>query len=179
MATDTLNINAIDEGWTGASGAATDIDETIAGADGSAYGPGGEADPADFGLTSTVVVDSDTVSRVDITVRLRRSGTAGQEQADVQFLVGGLIQGSTFSTGNLTTSFADYGPFNSAGWNNDWTQAQLNGAQIRLTPTQSGKPGTNAVDIDCADVVVTYTGASATPPPTTITREAVRQSFSW
>ena len=35
----------------------------------------------------------------------------------------------------------------------------MDGAEVRITPTQSGKPGTNAVDLDCCDVIVTYTPA--------------------
>ena len=164
MATETLNIDSIDSDWLGASGAATDIDEAIASADASLYGPGPESDAADFGLTSTGVVDADTVTAVNITVRLKAGGTAGNEQCNVYLLIGGVVQGGAVTTGNLTASFANYGPLNDAGWNSDWTAAQLNLFQIRLTPTQSGMPGTNAVDLDCADVVVTYTPASTGHP---------------
>ena len=156
MAEDTLNINSIDATWSGASGAVTNIDEAIAAADASLYGPGPNADAADFGLSATVVVDADTVTQVDITVRLRDNGTSGNQQADVELLIGGTSQGSV-TTDNMTTAFADYGPLNTAGWNSDWTASELAGAQIRITPAQSGMPGTNAMDIDCADVVITYT----------------------
>ena len=155
MADETLNINSIDATWAGASGAATDIDETIAGADAAVYGPGPDADAADFGLSATVVVDADTVTQVDITVRLEDNGTAGTLTADIELLIGGTSQGLV-NTG-ATGAMANYGPLNTAGWNSDWTAAQLAGAQIRITPQQSGMPGTNALDIDCADVLITYT----------------------
>lgn len=161
MATETLNINAINEAWADASGEVTDIDEDIASADGNLYGPGTDFNPsADFGLTNpAVVVDADTVTQVDITVRLKRGGTVANVQCDVDFLIGGVVQGTEVGTGNLTTSFANYGPLNDAGWNSDWTLAQLQGAEVRLSATESGKPGTRAVDLDCCDVIVTYTPA--------------------
>jgi hypothetical protein len=158
MATETLNINAINDPWAGASGAATDIDEAIASADGNLYGPGPQGDSADFGLTNpAVIVDADTVTNVSITVRLKKGGTAGNEACRVFFLIGGVPQGVGALTSSLTTSFVNYGPFNLSAWNSDWTLSELQGAEIRVTPQQSGMPGTNAVDIDCADVVVTFT----------------------
>ncbi len=164
MATETLNVNVINATWAGASGASTDIDEAIAGADGSLYGPGAESDAADFGLSASGVVDADTVTNVSITVRLKAGGTAGDEQADVQLLIGGSPVGSAVSTGNLTGSFANYSGLNDAGWNSDWTAAQMDGAEVRITPTQSGMPGTNAVDLDCLDVVVAYDAFVAFTP---------------
>lgn len=160
MATETLNINAINEVWSGASGAATDIDEPIASADGNLYGPGAQGDGAEFGLTNPVsITDADTVTNVSVTVRLKKGGGAGQEQAEIRFLIAGDQQGQV-TTGNLTTSFANYGPLNLSPWNFDWTLAELQDAEFRVTPLQSGMPGTNAVDIDCMDVVVTFTPAA-------------------
>lgn len=160
MATETLNINTINETWAGASGFNTDIDEAIADADGSLYGPGPEADAADFGLSASAVEDADAVTNVSITVRLKKGGTAGTETCDVNFLIDAVDKG-TVNTGALTTSFANYGPLNTAGWNVDWTAAEMDGAEVRLTPRQSGMPGSNAVDLDCCDVVVTYSPPSA------------------
>ena len=157
---ETLNIDAINATWAGASGAATDIDEAVSAADGNLYGPGAEADAADFGFANTgEIVDGDTVTNVSITVRLKKGGTAGNEQADVQLMVSGSPVGSAVTTGNLTTSFANYGPLNDAGWNSDITQAEVDSIEVRVTPTQSGMPGTNAVDLDCCDVVITFTSA--------------------
>ena len=157
---ETLNIDAINAAWAGASGAATDIDEAVASADGNLYGPGAEADAADFGFANTgEIVDGDTVTNVSITVRLKKGGTAGNEQADVQLMVSGSPVGSAVSTGNLTTSFADYGPLNDAGWNSDLSQVEVDSIEVRVTPMQSGMPGTNAVDIDCCDVIITFTSA--------------------
>ncbi len=159
---ETLNIDAINATWAGASGAATDIDEAISGADGSLYGPGAAADAADFGFANTgEIVDGDTITNISITIRLKAGGSAGAEQADVQLMVDGSPVGSAVTTGNLTGSFANYGPLNDAGWNSDITQAQVNSIEVRVTPTQSGMPGTNAVDIDCCDCVITFS-----PPAT-------------
>jgi hypothetical protein len=164
MATKTVSIDAINATWAGASGAATDIDEAIASADGNLYGPGPEADAADFGFASPSLADADTITGISVTVRLLGSGTAGAEQADVEFLIGGVVKGATKTTGDLTGSFANYGPFTDAGWDSDWTAAELDGMEVRITPTQSGMPGTNAVDIDCADIIVTYTAFIAFEP---------------
>ena len=155
MAVVTININSIDATWAGASGAVTNIDETIAGADAAVYGPGPNVDAADFGLSAHGRSDGDTITNVGITVRLADNGTAGTLTADVELLIGGTTQG-TVTTASLSGTMANYGPLNIAGWNSDWTAAQLTGAQIRITPQQSGMPGTNALDIDCADVIITY-----------------------
>lgn len=164
---ETLNINLLVASWAGAGYSnvdITDLEEAIASADGDHYGPGPEDDPADFGLTASEVVDSDTVTNVSITVRLQANGTAAAIQADIDFLIGGSVQGAAVDTGNLTGSFANYGPLNDAGWNSDWTAAQMDGAEVRITPRHSGMPGTVEVDIDCMDVVVTFTPAGVGSP---------------
>lgn len=181
MATETLNINGLSEGWTGATfsnaGDVTDIDEAVASADGDHYGPGAASDPATFDLSASTIGDDDTVTNVSITVRLQKGGTAGSEQAQVILVVGGAEQGSAVTTSDLTTSFADYGPLNDTGWNSDWSASQIAGMQIRVTPVQTGMPGTNAVDIDCADVVITYTPSIPSQNLDNITGFANAQAF--
>ena len=164
MATETLNINAIDSAFSDPNGAVTDIDEPISGADGNSYGTTTENDSADFGLTATALADADTINSVTITVRAQKGGTAGNERFQVDLLIGGAAQGSQQSTGNLTTSFANYTGINDAGWNSDWTQAQLNGMQVRLTAIQAGMGGTQVTDLDCIDVIIDYTSGGAFTP---------------
>ena len=157
---DTININFITGAWSGASGTVDDIDEAISAADGNLYGPGPEDDAATFLLSNPPYRDpADEVTNVSVTVRLKKGGTAGAEQCDVEFLISGVAQGPAVSTGDLTGAFADYGPLNDAAWNADWTPTQLDQAAIRLTPRQSGAPGTNAVDLDCADALISYTAS--------------------
>ena len=166
MATETLNINAIDSAFSDPNGAVTDIDEPISGADGNSYGTTTEDDVATFGLTPTALTDAHTINSVTLTVRAQKGGTAGNERFQVDLLIGGVVQGSQQSTGNLTTSFANYTGINDAGWNSDWTQAELNGMQVRLTAIQAGMGGTQVTDLDCIDVIVDYTA------PVTFTPEA-------
>ncbi len=165
MATETLNIVSIDSAFSDPNGAVTDIDEAISGADGNSYGTTTEDDVADFGLTNPAVInDAATVNSVTITLRAQKGGTAGNERWQVDLLIGGVVQGSQQSTGNLTTSFVNYSGINDAGWNSDWTLAQLQGMQVRLTAIQAGKSGTQVTDIDCMDVVVDFTAGAAFTP---------------
>ncbi len=161
MATETLNINTIDSAFSDPNGVVTDIDEAVASADGSSYGTTTEDDVADFGLTNPAsIVDADTVNSVTITVRAQKGGTASNERFQVDLLIGSVIQGSQQTTGNLTTSFANYTGINDVGWNSDWTLAQLQGMQVRLTAVQVGMAGTQVTDLDCMDIIVDYTEAS-------------------
>ena len=166
MTVETLNIVSIDSAFSDPNGAITDIDEPVASADGNSYGTTTENDTADFGLTNPALIgDADTVNSVTITIRAQKGGTAGNERWQVDLLIGGVVQGSQQSTGNLTTSFANYTGINDAGWNSDWTQAQLNGMQIRLTAIQAGMGGTQVTDLDCIDVDVDFTEAAAAFTP--------------
>jgi hypothetical protein len=161
MATETLIINAIDSAFSDPNGAVTDIDEAVADADGSSYGTTTENDVADFGLTTpTLIEDADTVNSVTITVRAKKGGTASNERFNVDLLIGGAVQGTQATTGNLTTSFANYTGINDTGWNSDWTLAQLTGMQVRLTAVQLGMAGTQVTDLDCIDVIVDFTEAA-------------------
>lgn len=163
MAGVTVNVNSIDSSaWSSPSGAATDIDEAIASADGSTYSAGADSGGSALvlGFGSPGLSDSDTITQVDVTVRTSDGGSAGNTQLDVELLIGGSTQG-TVSTGNTTGSLANYGPLNTAGWNSDWSQTQLDGLQVRLTPTESGMPGTNLPALDCVDVDITYTPPAA------------------
>lgn len=165
MATETLNIVSIDSAFSDPNGAVTDIDEPISGADGNSYGTTTENDTADFGLTNPLLItDADTVNSVTITWRAQKGGTAGNERWQLDLLIGGVVQGTQQSTGNLTTSFANYAGINDAGWNSDWTLAQLQGMQVRATAIQAGMGGTQVTDIDCGDVIVDFTVATSFTP---------------
>jgi len=156
MAEEKLQINAINAVWTGASGAVADIDEAIADADAAIYGPGPQDDVADFGMTATSgsISDSATITNIDIEVRVLDDGTAGTSLLDVILVIAGTPRGTTQITTTATMTNFQVG---NAGWDVDWTKAQLDGAEIRLTPTQSGMPGTNQVDLDCAEIIITFT----------------------
>ena len=159
MTLERLQINVINAVWAGASGAAADIDEAIADADANIYGPGPEDDAADFGFsaTSAAITDAATVNGVDFEIRVLDDGTAGTAILTVELLIGGTSQGST--TINPNSSLTNH-TISLAGWDSDWTKAELDGAELRLTPSQSGMPGTNAVDIDCAELIIDYTAVA-------------------
>ena len=161
MTVETLNINAIDGAFADPNGAVTDIDEPIASADGASYGTTTEDDTADFGLTNPVLIsDADTVNSVTITLRAQKGGTAGNERFQVDLLIGGVVQGTQQSTGNLSASFVNYTGINDVGWNSDWTLPQLQGMQVRITAIQAGMGGTQITDADCMDVDVDFTEAA-------------------
>ena len=149
--------------WT-PSGAATSheaVDETIASADGGSTitTPAAENDAITFDLASPGLSDADTISQVDVHVHGRTSGS-GADQFGVELLIGGVVQGVSQSTGDLTGSHATYGPLNDAAWNADWTAAQLNGMQVRVTANQTGMPATVGHELSTVEVTVTYTAAS-------------------
>lgn len=153
---ETLQIDAITATWAGASGAATDIDEVIGSPDTAYYGAGAEADAADFGFGVSEVIDGDTVTNITFNMIYRDDGTAGTLTVDVDLLIGGVVQGTT-QTITVSGSDATYSNINHSGWNVDRTAAEMDGAELRLTPRQAGMPGTNAGFLETANMVVTFT----------------------
>ncbi len=156
---ETRQINAIDAVWAGASGAATDIDEVIGSPDTAYYGPGPDGDAADFGFTASEVVDAEIVTNITFNMIYRDDGSAGTLMVGVDLLIGGVVQGTT-QTITVSGSDVTYSGINHAGWNVDRTAAEMDGAQLRLTPAQAGMPGTNAAFLETANMVVTFS-----PPP--------------
>jgi hypothetical protein len=162
MATEILNINGWDSGWP-IGVASDDAAEAVAAADGSFVACSTEGDVVLFDLDNTGLTDADTISEVDVILRGRQSATSsGANAFAVEFWIGGSIQGTAqTTTGALTTSFQNF-TLSTDAWDVDWTQAQLDGAQVQVTAAQTGMPSSAQWEVDCLDVVITYTAAGET-----------------
>ncbi len=164
MAEDRLFPNGDDGGWN--TGGFGDIDETLALfsdsdfiADGTPGTPVAEGGVVVLDLTSTIVVDADTVTRIDVIFRARDGNASALNSISVDLLIGGVPQGSAVSQ-NTDASFTEY-TANDTGWNVDRSASDLNGMQIRLTTTQTGMPTDDNWDVSVMDVVITYTPSAA------------------
>lgn len=155
MVAEKLNFNTYDSGWT--TGVIGDVDEAIAAADGAAIAATVKNDVAVMGLTASVVVDADTVTAVDVVVRARTTGSA-DDILGVELRIGGIVQGSRQDSASLTASFVNY-TFSDVAWDADWTEAEMDGMDIRLHARQSGMPGTAGHEVDCGDIDVVFTPA--------------------
>ena len=153
MATETLNLNVINANtdWTGVL---TDVDEAISAADGNSMDPIVDDAVIDFGVTDSSVVDANTVTRIDIVVRGKKIGSNG-DRIKADLLIGGVAQGSSSNTGNLSTSFVDY-TLNDVGWNVDRSASDMDGLEVRLTVEATGMPHTPDVQMNCVDVNVIF-----------------------
>ena len=161
MAQEILYPNGDDSGW--ATGAYTDIDEgtdSPSDADMISTAADGEGEVMVLDLDDSALGDGDTITSVDIVVRNRESLPVGN--IAVRLLIGGADQGSagTTSSSNFHTD-----QLNVAGWNVDWTAAQLNGAQVSLTAAQIGMPSAEQFDVSALQVEVNYTPAVAGGEP--------------
>ena len=159
MATETLNVGGVATkgSWTGTD---ADIFEAIAGADDTGLrNQVSEGDGLLLDLEDSARGDGDTITNVSIVARGQRGANAG-DNFTVQIYIGGVAQGSPVSFGTLTASWSTSGTLNDAGWNSDWTAAQLDGMQVEVVPTQGGMPENVDVYVDCFDVVITYTAAA-------------------
>jgi len=161
MTVETLNANIINAqgSWLGEI---ADIAEAIADADGFTIFTIVDNDTVDLGLDDSVVEDADTVNTVTIKVHAR-SISGGKDQLAVDLLIGGVVQGTQQNTGNLTGSFVTY-TLTDAGWDSDWTAAELDGMEARFTAETTGMPHTPDTDIDCIDVDIDYTAAGGGDP---------------
>jgi hypothetical protein len=158
---ETRQINAINTAWASGSGAVTDIDEPIGSPDTAYYSGGVEDEAAEFGYTASEVVDANTVTNITFNMIYRDDGSAGTVSVQVDLLISGspVGAGSAFS---VTGSDAEYN-VNIAAWNTDFTAAEMDAAELRITPTQSGMPGTQLPFLETANMVVTFTSATFTP----------------
>ncbi len=109
-----------------------------------------------YSLPASAIVDGDTVTRIDITIRGRTNGSGGDKMR-VALVIDGTPRASA-DGGNLSASFADE-TLNDPDWNQDWTAAQMDGAQVDVTARQSGMPATVGHELDCFDVDATFTPA--------------------
>lgn len=105
--------------------------------------------------TSTVVVDADTVNSVSIRMRYKSSVGTGSNWVDVELWIGGSSQGTT-RVGLINDTSWHNTVVPNTGWNNDWTAAQLNGAQIDVESIQTGKSAAFQFDISEIDIVINY-----------------------
>jgi hypothetical protein len=119
-----------------------------------------EAIALNLDLSSTAVTDADTVTQVRIFVRATLNSSDPDNNILVDWVIGGTAQGTQQETGHLTGSFVTY-TTSDVGWNSDWTAAQLNGAQVRLTTEQGGMPAAYECDVSEVEVEVTYTPSGA------------------
>ena len=162
MATEKLNITGWDAGWV--TGSVANVDEAIADADAALISDGNEGAVVILDVTDSVVEDADTVTAVDVVVRIREgAGSNGNNRIGVELLIGGTPQGARVDSANMTTSFANVS-FSSVSWDADWTAAQMDGMQIQLTAVQQGKAESAVWEVDCLDVDIVYTPAPVGPP---------------
>jgi len=174
MATEKLNPNGYDNGWP--LGFLANVDEPVASADGQLVASFIESEVVVFDFPAVADIDDDDiVSSIAVTLRCRY--TEGDEGASsfggitAEILIGGISQGSD-STGNLSSGFQNK-VLGNVGWNSDWTQAQLDSLQLRLTTVvTSGTAVFPGWLMDCVDVDITYVDVpshTAEPAAATLT----------
>ena len=158
---ETRQINAINTAWASGSGAVTDIDEPIGSPDTAYYSGGVEDEAAEFGFTASEVEDGFTVTNITLNMIYRDDGSAGTVSVQVDLLISGspVGAGSSFSVSGSDTEYN----VNIAAWNTDFTAAEMDAAELRITPTQSGMPGTQLPFLETANMVVTFTSATFDP----------------
>lgn len=151
-----------DAGWD--SGGWADVDDTLgdSGQDSDFVAETTKGTTMLFDLTPSAVVDADTVNTITIKLRARTGGS-GTDILGVELLIGGVSQGLT-DTAALTGSFAQYDVTN-AGWDADWTAAQMDGAQVRVTADQTGMPAATGHEVSVINVEVDFTEAGGGPTP--------------
>jgi len=164
MSEESLLPNGDDGGWT--TGGWADIDELVSSPTDSDFiqtAANGEGEVILFDLVDSGLLDSDIISSVEVNVRARLVNSGVQGRIDLALYIGGASQNSGApSTAALTTSFANYTLITDAGWDADWTAAQLDGMQVELTAAQAGKAVPQQFEVSAVDVVVTYTAGPIT-----------------
>jgi hypothetical protein len=116
------------------------------------------------------VTDSDTVSQVDVRYR-GNYGANSNDGVDVELLISSSVVGAAQSPA-LTGTIDNYtlnDSVSAPNWNQDFTAAQLNSIQVRVTTTQGGMPSTTDLDLSEIEVVITYTAGTGTVNEVTIT----------
>lgn len=151
-----LNVNGWDSGWP--AGLLSNIDERITGADGQTISTTlvGDAVLLDFD-DATTLRDIDTVTTVEVMIRARETTGDGAATAslNVELLINSVKQGSTQVTGTLGATFSN-ALLADAGWNSDWTLAEVNSLQLRITAVNAAA-GAPSWALDCIDVNVIFT----------------------
>jgi hypothetical protein len=145
--------------WTGAF---SDIDEGTASPDtADIIAATAKNGTALLNIADSAVGDGDTVTGVDIVLHQQTRG-AGNDSIEAALVIAGVEQGSNVSR-TLPSSWETF-TYNDAGWNSDWSAAQLDGLQVRLYARQSGMPSTVGHEVAALDVVITYTPAAGGGP---------------
>jgi len=152
-------------GWNGnwPNGLLTNVDEQVAFADGSTVSTNTSGHLVVFNLTSSAITTPDTITNVDMTIRAMVDialGGGGAGSFDVTLLVGGVGQGTVNVA--LTGAMANV-PASHAGWDQDWTAAQLSGMQVGIVSRQDA-PVINEWFIDCIDVDILFTATESVIP---------------
>lgn len=165
MAEVTILPNGITKNLGWATNGLAEIDEGIAGADGSLMSTDSDGEGENFTLdfASPGLVDGDTITRVDVIVRHQTGGASASSIFRAQLLIGGTPQGVDQDTPNRTSLTND--TLNDTGWNTDWTASQLDGMQALFTAIQGGMPTAEQWDVDAIEIKITYTPASAGATP--------------
>ncbi len=161
MATEKLHISGWDSGWE--TGILTNVDEYIASADGQTVSTTIVDNIVIFDIENTSILDTDVVSEVLVTIRTR-SDNASSGQLHVNLLENGFPKGLA-TTAGLTTSFTNE-ILTNTGWDQDFSQSQLNSLQVRVESKMSGGPAT--LFIDCIDVDITFTPGIFPPAATLV-----------
>ena len=118
-----------------------------------------EGEIVTFDMDNSALSDGDTITNVTIRTRAQRGSNNG-DSLGIDLLIGGSVQGSQVNR-TLGTSLDDINS-NDVGWNTDWTAAQLDGLQVRLTTLQTGMPGTVDITVSEVEVLITYTPDAGT-----------------
>ena len=163
MTTEYLLPNGDDAGWTTNNAAANCSSGINSGTptDGSFIETtANEGDVINVDLASVVdIVDADTVTSV--TVRVRAESSNSSDGIQVDLIIGGSPVGTPFSQASLAATFTTYTADGATqGWTGDYTAAQLNGAQVRLTSLQAGMPEACDIRVSEIEVDITYTAAA-------------------
>lgn len=153
------------EDWTTDSGGTTFLWAHIGKASGDTdfikCATGATADPDETyiaDLEDSVIIDSDVVGIVNAHVRARTLATSSGRIGILPFFAGSKQEKNT---GALTNSFADYGPFNHASWNGDWTAAQVDAGTVDIRAFKSGKQVDIDFELSEAWIEMNYTLAGA------------------
>jgi len=162
MTIETLFPNGDDNGWP--TGDWTDIDESIASADGNNLETSIDDDVVVIDLDDSAIVDGDTVNTVTVKIRAKDTGSGGKNQIEVDVDVGGGGLGAIKSA-SLSNSYATF-TFTNALWDLDHTAAQMDAMQLIIRADQTGMGTAADWQIDAIDVEIDYTpagGGGSTP----------------
>ncbi len=135
------------------SASLTDIDELVVDADGSVASTTVDDSTCTVTFATGSVGDADTVTEVQFQVRARAVGAGTKDTIGVTF------DGTEVNTGFLTGALANYTLSSAGNWDvTDYTAAQL-AANVTVAARQTGKAESATWEVDCIDMVITYTPA--------------------